>query len=194
MAVYARNSLGCRAVLIEPHSLYVPEIPDVIGFKLDGTSVAIECKTSRADYKYAERKKHVKKISNYRNMDDVSVGDYKYYCCPEGVIKSDELNEFEGLIYINEKLRARLVKIGKKKSGLDIIRKKNELKLMVCNLHKTQDPEAKLTPEQAKAINLNKLRKKELQHQLKGIVPAGKPKETGENAATDQIELFEEGI
>lgn len=70
------------------------EYPDVIGFASGCHSVLIECKVSRSDF-LADRKKL------FRKEPVLGMGSYRYYCCPSGLIKVDELPEGWGLIYEN---------------------------------------------------------------------------------------------
>ncbi len=81
------------------------EIPDVIGFKSFGT-ILIECKTSRQDFK-ADSKK------SFRRCEWQGVGKYRFYLCPKDMVKSEELPDKWGLLYINEKGKIRQ-KIGPK--------------------------------------------------------------------------------
>lgn len=78
------------------------EIPDVIGFGAFGHSVVIECKATYVDFK-ADRKKP------FRQNPEKGMGSHRYYCCPTGLIKPDELPEGWGLIYVDDKHKARCV-------------------------------------------------------------------------------------
>jgi Holliday junction resolvase len=73
------------------------EIPDVIGFD-SWQSVLIECKVSRSDFVKDKKKKH----------REQGMGTWRFYCCPAGLIKKEELPEKWGLIYVNEKGKARI--------------------------------------------------------------------------------------
>lgn len=75
------------------------EYPDVIGFS-SGPTTIIECKTSRADF-LADSKKM------FRRYPEQGMGDYRYYFCPEGLIKVEELPEGWGLIYVNAEGKAK---------------------------------------------------------------------------------------
>lgn len=79
------------------------EQPDVIGFGSWGHSVLIEVKVSRNDFLADKKKK-------FRLNPETGMGSQRYYCCPTGLIKPDELPEGWGLIYVNEKGRATKVK------------------------------------------------------------------------------------
>lgn len=73
------------------------EIPDVIGFD-SWQSIVIECKISRSDFFSDKKKPHREK----------GMGNWRFYCCPKGLIKQEELPEKWGLIYVNEKGKAKL--------------------------------------------------------------------------------------
>jgi len=73
------------------------EIPDVIGFDC-WQSIVIEVKVSRSDYLADMKKPHRAK----------GMGNWRFYCCPKGLIKVEELPEKWGLIYVDEKGRARI--------------------------------------------------------------------------------------
>jgi len=60
------------------------EIPDAIGFKSDGQTILVECKTSKSDFRQ-DRKKTFRLIHN-RGM-----GKYRYIMCAPGVINPDEM-------------------------------------------------------------------------------------------------------
>lgn len=79
------------------------EHPDVIGFNSWGYSVLLECKISRADF-LSDRKKI------FRAQPDQGMGTKRYFCCPTGLIKKEELQNGWGLIYIGEKGNAIKVK------------------------------------------------------------------------------------
>lgn len=96
-----------------------PEIPDVIGFD-SWQSILIECKVSRSDFLSDKKKPHRKK----------GMGNWRFYSCPKGLIKKEELPDKWGLIYVDEKGNARIeydcrrkkVECGNSKSGFRIIR------------------------------------------------------------------------
>ncbi len=76
------------------------EVPDVLGFNYS-RSVMIEVKVSRADFLRDKKKQ-------FRNGNDT--GELKFYCCPAGLIKPDEVPEKWGLLYADEALRIRIEK------------------------------------------------------------------------------------
>ncbi len=85
------------------------EIPDVIGWNY-WTSVLIEVKVSRKDFINDQNKK-------FRYIPELGMGEFRYYCCPEGLIKEDELPEGWGLLYLNNKNKIDTIKIANKKDS-----------------------------------------------------------------------------
>lgn len=80
------------------------ELADVIGFKQSRmTSTLIECKVSRGDF-LADKNK------SFRIDPTKGMGDYRYYCCPKGMIGKDELPKGWGLLYIYPSGQVREVK------------------------------------------------------------------------------------
>lgn len=77
------------------------EYADVIGFG-SRHSILIEVKVSRSDF-LADKKKW------FRIHPEKGMGKERYYCCPTGLIRKDELPEGWGLIYVNQQGRATLV-------------------------------------------------------------------------------------
>lgn len=88
---WLRNSCGCGVVLTELVTVAY-ETPDAIGFR-SGYSILVECKVNRQDF-LKDAKKH------FRIYPSDGVGSYRFYMCPEGVIKPEELPEKWGLIYV----------------------------------------------------------------------------------------------
>lgn len=77
------------------------EIPDVLGFQSDGSAL-IEAKASRSDFLSDKKKK-------FRKYPQIGMGNYRFYACPKGIIKKEELPDKWGLIYVSEKGRSTLV-------------------------------------------------------------------------------------
>lgn len=92
----------CPVVFIELVAQGCIETPDAIGFTSEH-SILIECKTSRPDY-LADRKKQ------FRIHPEKGVGDFRFYLCPENIIKPEDVPEKWGLIWVDEKARCRQVK------------------------------------------------------------------------------------
>ncbi len=78
------------------------EIPDVIAFASGGHSILIEVKVSRSDF-LCDKKKP------FRKTPKMGMGTQRFYMCPTGLIKIEDLPEKWGLIYVNEKGRATCV-------------------------------------------------------------------------------------
>lgn len=89
---------NCGFAFKELHSL-TSEIPDAIGFK-STCSILLECKVSRSDFLADKRKTHKKGLG---------MGNFRFYICPTGLIKKEDLPDNWGLIYVNEKGKSRLI-------------------------------------------------------------------------------------
>lgn len=81
---------------------FMPERVDAILFN-STSSFLIETKISRADFK-ADAKKSFRQNGG--------VGRYRYYACPEGLIKPEELPEKWGLIYVRPNNQRSLMPVG----------------------------------------------------------------------------------
>lgn len=103
----------CKVVLPEFYS-HNSELPDVIGFNSGGLirdghwesgeySRLVECKISRADFTH-DRKK------SFRMRPEKGMGDFRYYCCPKGLISKDEVPAGWGLLYVYPSGQVREVK------------------------------------------------------------------------------------
>ena len=68
-----------------------PENPDVFGWNY-WTTVLIEVKVSRSDF-LADAKKE------FRQNPEQGLGEFRFYCCPDGLIGVDEVPENWGLLY-----------------------------------------------------------------------------------------------
>lgn len=91
-AAWLRNSLHCGVVLMEHMTSF--ETPDAIGW-VNSRSVLVECKSSRSDF-YADLKKP------QRNpLMKGSLGNWRFYLAPVGVIPHDQLPENWGLYEID---------------------------------------------------------------------------------------------
>lgn len=96
---WVMRKAGCGVALKELYSLN-REIPDVIGFSTT-KSVLVECKASRADF-LSDRAK-------WCRTDDIGMGMFRFYICPEELIKIEELPDNWGLIYVNGRGHAKCV-------------------------------------------------------------------------------------
>lgn len=82
---------GMRFPIILPeYKCYANSIPDVIGLNHERTAV-IECKISRTDYFADQRKRH----RHYLRQ----LGNLRYYLCPVGLLKPNEIDSGWGLLY-----------------------------------------------------------------------------------------------
>ena len=96
-----RADRKCPVVFVELVAMGI-EIPDVIGFNGD-CSVLIEAKTSRTDFK-KDAEKFTRKNPQY------GVGNYRFYICKEGLIKSTEIPYKWGLLYVMKGNKVKVVK------------------------------------------------------------------------------------
>ncbi|MCK5612117.1 hypothetical protein KAR91_60155 [Candidatus Pacearchaeota archaeon] len=76
-----------------------------MGFR-SGISILVEAKTSRADF-------HADKKKIFRRNPSLGVGAFRFFLCPAGIIKPEDLPEKWGLLWVNEKGNIRQ-KIGPK--------------------------------------------------------------------------------
>jgi hypothetical protein len=83
---------GCGMVFTEMVTNQT-ETPDAIGWRNSGQeSFLIECKATRSDF-LADRNK------SFRRGHVAGLGRYRYYMCPPGLIKPEELPARWGLLY-----------------------------------------------------------------------------------------------
>jgi hypothetical protein len=71
------------------------EMPDAMGFR-SNTSCLIEVKVSRSDFLVDKKKK-------FRQFPTLGMGDWRFYLCPDGLIKPEELPVGWGLLYAKPK-------------------------------------------------------------------------------------------
>lgn len=90
-AKWLRGTMGCNVAVWEVTAA-ANEKPDAIGWH-PYKSTLVECKTSRSDFLRDKHKYH-------KNAPEKGMGEYRYYMCPEGVIKVDDLPPFWGLLYL----------------------------------------------------------------------------------------------
>ena len=80
---WLKNSVKCGLVLTE-HVGGIRGIPDAIGWKQGGQlSIVVECKSSKSDF-YQDKKKYWRQES----MQDMDLGEYRYYMFPQGLFSS----------------------------------------------------------------------------------------------------------
>lgn len=89
--LYRRN---CGYVAAEECGLAL-EQPDLLGFR-SGFTIMIEVKISRRDFKRDA-------LKFFRTHPRQGVGNYRYYLCPEGVIKPSDIPSQWGLIHLRGK-------------------------------------------------------------------------------------------
>jgi len=88
------NKRQIPLVTVKNHLMYNSEHPDVIGFSTDSHyTVVIEVKVSRADFIADSHKSH---------RVNIGMGRLKYFCCPDGMIKPEELHQDWGLLYLRD--------------------------------------------------------------------------------------------
>jgi len=88
---------GCIIAANELRSGWDGEIPDAIGFRLSGNhvfSIVVEAKVSRSDFLADKAKSH---------RVEGGMGNYRYFICPEGLIKPSELPKGWGLLWVNSR-------------------------------------------------------------------------------------------
>jgi len=101
---------NCATIAIDMKTLE-QEKPDVIGWN-SSCSIMIEVKVGRGDFL-----KDFKKP--FRKFTERGVGQYRYYCCPTGLINESELPENWGLLYLNDKNKIEIIKVAEiQKSNL----------------------------------------------------------------------------
>ena len=96
---WVQCNASCGMALKELQS--VTERPDVIGFGGWCRTVLIECKASRSDFLGDKRKP-------FRINPHIGMGQFRFYMCPTGLIKKEELPDNWGLIYVNKKGKAKV--------------------------------------------------------------------------------------
>lgn len=100
------NGHGCQIAISEPKARS-GESPDAVGFKSGSSTeffagcVVVECKTSRSDF-LVDKKKPWRKANQ-------GIGKFRYFMCPENLIKVDELPAAWGLIYVNQRGHCKVV-------------------------------------------------------------------------------------
>lgn len=94
------NGHGCHFTVVE--AACYGENPDVFGIRHGGIhghgvgTFLLEAKISRSDFLADRNKPH-------RINPEIGMGKYRYYICPTGLIKIDELPDKWGLIYVSPK-------------------------------------------------------------------------------------------
>ena len=94
-AHWLQQSKYCRVVLIERNGGCGGEEPDAIGWTSHGFSYLIEIKVSRSDFLADKHKPH-------RRNPETAMGRVRFYLCPKGMIKPEEMPEGWGLLWATE--------------------------------------------------------------------------------------------
>lgn len=133
-ARWLRNSYDCPVVLTET-ATYSGEIPDVIGWKRNGRSVMIECKSNRSDFLADAIKPH-------RKAPEIALGAERWYMIPAGEdiirLASDDLPSDWGLIEVKGNRCKIIVQARPRKDLRSDIAKSCEMRLLVASLHRVQ--------------------------------------------------------
>lgn len=87
------KNMGCGVVFRDPFraATHSGEQPDAIGWR-DSISFLIECKASRSDF-LADKKKR------FRVEAKDGMGEWRFYMCPPGMIKPEDLPDGWGLLW-----------------------------------------------------------------------------------------------
>ena len=101
---HSKNILipNCATIALDIKTLE-QEKPDVIGWN-GCSSTMIEVKVARGDFLQDFKKP-------FRKYPKIGVGQYRYYCCPNGLINESELPENWGLLYLNNKNKIEIIKV-----------------------------------------------------------------------------------
>jgi len=101
---HSKNILipNCATIALDLKTLE-QEKPDVIGWN-GCSSTMIEVKVGRRDFLQDFKKP-------FRKYPERGVGQYRYYCCPNGLINESELPENWGLLYLNNKNKIEIIKV-----------------------------------------------------------------------------------
>ena len=101
-ARFCRGYCKCRVVATELRTFFAQEEPDVIGWACaTGTSVVIECKTSRSDFRADAKKPH-------RIHRSMAMGNLVWYATPGRLLDPAEIPGGYGLVELGGD-RARVV-------------------------------------------------------------------------------------
>ena len=93
---------NCATIAVDMKTIE-EEKPDVIGWN-GCSSTMIEVKVGRGDFLQDFKKP-------FRKYPERGVGQYRYYCCPNGLINESELPENWGLLYLNNKNKIEIIKV-----------------------------------------------------------------------------------
>ena len=101
-----KNKYRCNVVFPELVT-WCRETPDLLGWcRGRATTVLIEVKVSRGDFK-ADKKKSFRR----KGWEDNGLGNFRFYCSPYGMIREEEVPSSWGLLYLSKTgKRIKLVK------------------------------------------------------------------------------------
>jgi len=93
-AKWLKSSKGCAFAM---HGVVATcaEIPDAMGFKA-WDSYLIEVKMSRSDFLRDKKKYH-------KRTGEGGMGNYRFYLCPEGLLKPEDMPDGWGLLYATDR-------------------------------------------------------------------------------------------
>jgi hypothetical protein len=120
MVRWAQGSGRYTVVMAELRTINL-ETPDIFAVKQGHHSVVIECKISRSDFLADKKKPH-------RVLNDLGMGDERYFAVPSGLVEPKDLPEGWGLLSVEENFVRCL-----KESFTFTANKKAELS-MVCSV------------------------------------------------------------
>lgn len=104
-AKWLKQVIKCPVIAKEVKCIGSREIPDVIGFRSD-TSFLIECKASRADFLSDFKKPERQGLCS-------SLGNYRLYLAPRGIIDPSRVPNTWGILEINERGKVDVVRFMK---------------------------------------------------------------------------------
>ena len=93
---------NCATVAVDMKTIE-QEKPDVIGWN-GCSSTMIEVKVGRGDFLQDFKKP-------FRQICEKGVGQFRYYCCPSGLIQENEIPSKWGLLYLNDKNKIEIIKV-----------------------------------------------------------------------------------
>jgi len=120
------NVMKCCPVLTETSS-YSGEMPDVIGWKMNGRSILLECKASRGDF-------HADGLKPHRKHPEIALGAERWYFAPAGLIKPEEVPADWGLAEVKGNGVHVVVPARPRKDLRSDISRTYEMRLMVSTL------------------------------------------------------------
>lgn len=100
---------NCSIVSVELFTQVESEIPDIIGW-CSWCSVMIEVKVERGDFLQDFKK-------SFRQICEKGVGEFRYFCCPSGLIRENEIPDKWGLLYLNEQNKIEIIKVAERQQA-----------------------------------------------------------------------------